>query len=61
LVDDSDLGEQLVTAQVGRLAPVMVDAALDRGQALASSLLEQGLIVSALLALQGQSRIVSQR
>jgi ApbE superfamily uncharacterized protein (UPF0280 family) len=61
LQDASDLGELLVTTRVGPLAPAVVDAALDRGELLARRLLEQGLIVSALLALQGKSRIVSRQ
>ncbi|MFZ9679567.1 MAG: UPF0280 family protein [Quisquiliibacterium sp.] len=61
LQDASDLGELLVTTRVGPLSPSLVEQALGRGEALARRLLDQGLIISALLALQGQSRIVSRQ
>ena len=61
LQDASDLGDLLVTTQVGRLPLSAVEQALGRGETLARRLLDQGLIISALLALQGQSRIVSRQ
>ena len=58
LAPDSDLGDRLVTQAVGELAPHEVDCALDAGAAVAQSLLAQGLIRSAALRLQGETRIV---
>lgn len=59
LKDDSDLGARPVTVAVGPLAPACVERALDRGEAYARELLARGLAVSALLSLQGRSRIVA--
>jgi ApbE superfamily uncharacterized protein (UPF0280 family) len=56
---DSDLGERLVTTDVGALHPAAVRLALDAGAAEARRLLEAGLILGAALALQGDFRIVS--
>lgn len=55
---DSDLGPRLVTVGVGRLAPAEVNAALGRGAAAAAGYRAAGLIESAALFLQGESRIV---
>lgn len=55
---DSDLGERLVTLQVGRLAPAQIAAALAKGAAKANELLARGSIRGALLALQGVHTIV---
>jgi hypothetical protein len=57
LVDDTDLGERLVTVGVGTLGERAVDAALDSGAALAGRLAAKGLIWGAVLALQGRLRI----
>ncbi len=59
LKDDSDLGARLVTVGVGPLAHASVECALDRGEAYARDLVARGLAVSALLSLQGRSRIVA--
>ena len=56
--DDSDLGDRLVTVDVGSLPDRLVASALDRGQLKAASLLARGLIVGAALALQKQWRSV---
>lgn len=56
--DDSDLGDRLVTVDVGRLPDRLVASALDRGEARAASLMVRGLIVGAALALQQQWRSV---
>ncbi len=55
---DSDLGARLVTVAVGRLTRADVNAALARGAAAASAYRSAGLIQSAALFLQGESRIV---
>jgi hypothetical protein len=59
LRDDTDLGERLVTVAVGALSTHAVDAALERGAAFAQSLVARGLVVQAMLSLQGRSRIVA--
>jgi len=58
LKDDSDLGDRLVTVEVGTLADRSVARALERGEAYACDLVSRGLAVSVLLSLQGRSRIV---
>lgn len=55
---DSDLGERLVTRDVGPLGHEAVAAALEKGALYAQSLLARGLIRGALLALQGRGRVV---
>jgi ApbE superfamily uncharacterized protein (UPF0280 family) len=55
---DSDLGHRLVTTAVGTLSKEAVAAALDNGAGYAEELLGRGLIRGAMLALQGQARIV---
>ncbi|MEZ5652262.1 MAG: UPF0280 family protein [Burkholderiaceae bacterium] len=57
LAPDSDLGERLVTVAVGPLRRRQVEDALSAGAALACAMIDQGLIVSARLALQGQVRV----
>jgi ApbE superfamily uncharacterized protein (UPF0280 family) len=58
LKDDSDLGDRLVTAEVGNLSAVSVDRALAAGEARARALVGRGLIRAAWLALQGRRRAV---
>ena len=58
LKDDTDLGDLPVTVRVGPLAPAKIDAALARGARFAHGLQQRGLIVQAMLSLQGRSRIV---
>ncbi|WP_186417182.1 UPF0280 family protein [Bosea sp. CS1GBMeth4] len=53
---DSDLGERLVTREVGPLTPDEIETALAAGLAEAERLREAGLIVSAAMHLQGVSR-----
>jgi uncharacterized protein len=53
LVPDSDLGDRLVTVEVGPLPPEKIERALDRGVARAQSMRRRALIVDALLVLQG--------
>src|SRR5712692_421365 len=54
---DSDLGDRLVTQDVGQLSPSEITAALDAGAAVARSLLSDGLIRSAALHLRGETRV----
>lgn len=58
LAPESDLGDRLVTQEVGELSPAEIAAALDAGAALAHSLLADGLIRSAALHLRGDTRVV---
>jgi len=58
---DTDLGVRLVTVAVGQMSARSVERALDRGEAFARETLGRGLAVSALLSLQGRSRIVDSR
>jgi len=58
LAPDSDLDERLVTQDVGPLNTVEVDRALAAGIATAAKLLRIGLIRSAALNLQGETRVV---
>lgn len=57
LAPDSDLGERLVTIDVGELLPAEVARALDNGLAIAQELHAKGLIVAAALFLGGESRV----
>jgi ApbE superfamily uncharacterized protein (UPF0280 family) len=56
LAPDTDLGDRLVTVEVGPLPPAKVERALDRGVARARDMRRRGLIVDALLVLQGHVR-----
>jgi ApbE superfamily uncharacterized protein (UPF0280 family) len=58
LTPDSDLGDRLVTQEVGELSANEVAAALDDGVALADSLLCDRLIRAAALHLCGETRVV---
>ena len=55
---DSDLGDQLVTTEVGRLKTEDIDVALDAGLARAQDYLNRGLIAGACLMLRGESRVI---
>jgi hypothetical protein len=55
---DSDLRERLVTTRVGTLDEATVSSALDSGVAEAERLMRAGLIVAAMLVLQGRIRTV---
>jgi hypothetical protein len=55
---DSDLGARLVTTRVGALDDATISSALDRGVAEAERLMRAGLIVAAMLVLQGHIRTV---
>ena len=54
--DDSDLGDRLVTVDVGILPHRLVADALDQGATAAAALAKRGLIAGAALALQNQWR-----
>jgi len=56
---DSDLGDLLVTVDVGTLPPHAIAEALERGCAAARAMLEAGLIDAAYLALQGETRVAA--
>jgi hypothetical protein len=60
LAPDSDLGERLVTQAVGQLLSEEVNQALKSGARTAERLLRMGLIRSAALNLQGQTRVVGE-
>lgn len=58
LVDDSDLGDRLVTTVCGPLTDAEIDDALDRGAAFAADLIARGHIRQVALHLRACSRIV---
>ncbi|HZD24990.1 MAG TPA: UPF0280 family protein [Alphaproteobacteria bacterium] len=55
---DSDLGDKLVTVEVGPLPLLKVAQALDRGAATAAAMVAKGLAIEAFLVLRGEKRIV---
>lgn len=55
---DSDLGNMLVTSDVGPLKSTEIDAALDNGVVCAEAFLKRGLIAGAVLMLRGDMRAV---
>lgn len=57
LSPDSDLGDMLVTQRVGALSRDEIDCALSAGVSNAQTLLAEGLIRSAALSLQGETRV----
>lgn len=57
LAPDSDLGELLVTTDVGPLPEREISAALEAGRTMAERLRSAGLIVAAVLSLEGQVAI----
>jgi uncharacterized protein len=59
LAPDSDLGDRLVTQEVGELSPSEIAGALEAGAAIARSLLGKGLMRSAALHLRGETRVVA--
>ena len=54
---DSDLGDFLVTLEVGQLSAAEIEAALDRGASLADHMFRRGLISAAVLCLRGEVRV----
>jgi hypothetical protein len=61
LQPDSDLGERLVTRDVGPLQGFEIVAALEAGADKARALLAAGLIDGAALHLQGETRIIAHK
>ena len=61
LSPDSDLGERLVTTDVGRLSPDEVAEALAAGRAVAKKFVRRGLIRQAALLLAGETVVVADR
>ncbi len=59
LAPDSDLGDRLVTKEVGELSTDEIKMSLDAGAVVARSLLADGLIFSAALHLRSDTRIVA--
>ncbi|WP_213771638.1 UPF0280 family protein [Bradyrhizobium sp. dw_78] len=59
LQPDSDLGQRLVTRDVGPLSPWEIEAALEAGAARARAVLAEGLIEAAALRLHGETVIVT--
>jgi uncharacterized protein len=59
LAPDSDLGDRLVTKEVGELSTDEIKESLDAGALVARSLLADGLIFSAALHLRSDTRIVA--
>jgi uncharacterized protein len=58
LAPDNDLGDRLVTQDVGELTTGEIAAALDAGEAVSRALLSQGLIRAVALHLRGETRAV---
>ncbi|HSP24610.1 MAG TPA: hypothetical protein VLQ65_05505 [Saliniramus sp.] len=58
LAPDSDLGERLVTVEVGMLSHAEIDEALARGEALTGELVRAGLASGALLVVKNVARLV---
>src|SRR5437762_2545012 len=56
--DDSDLGDLLVTVDVGPLPDTVIAEALASGEREAGALMKRGLIDGVVLLLQGRSRVV---
>lgn len=54
---DSDLGDRLVTWDVGPLTPAAVATALDNGACVAQGLMDRGRIHGAVLTLRGEVRV----
>lgn len=60
LAPDSDLGDRLVTQEVGELSAEEVEEALARGARTAQVLLRLGLIRSVAMSLQGQTAVIGE-
>lgn len=58
IAPDNDLGERLVTRDVGELAAPEIDIALASGVATADECIAQGLAVAVAICLQGETRVV---
>ena len=58
IAPDNDLGQRLVTRDVGELAAYEIDIALASGVAAADECVARGLVVAAAICLQGETRVV---
>jgi len=58
LKDNTDLGDRLVTVEVGPLSQAKAEQALDAGRSHALHLLTAGIITGAVICLQGRVRVV---
>lgn len=58
LDDDSDLGERLVTVDVGDIDPAAIETALDAGERAAQAMRRVNLVEAAVLILKGETRVV---
>jgi hypothetical protein len=61
IAPDNDLGERLVTRDVGELAAHEIDIALASGVAAADKCIARGLAVAAAICLQGETRVADSR
>jgi len=58
LDDDSDLGERLVTVDVGDIDPDAIETALDAGERAVQEMCRVNLVEAAVLMLKGETRVV---
>ena len=58
LDDDSDLGERLVTVDVGDIDADAIETALNAGEREAEAMLRAHLVEAAVLMLKGETRVV---
>jgi len=58
LSPDSDLGERLVTVDVGYLSDVEISTALNAGRLRAKAMQKRGLITVAIIGLKGQCTLI---
>ena len=58
LDDDSDLGDRLVTVDVGDIDGAAIETALDAGARAAEAMRRDGLVEAAVLMLKGEIRVV---
>jgi len=56
--DDTDLGDRLVTVDVGEIDGSTVDTALALGERAAAAMVRSGMVASAALILRGETRVV---
>ncbi len=61
IAPDNDLGERLVTRDVGELAAHEIDIALASGVASAEGCMARGLVRAAAICLQGETRVADSR
>lgn len=60
LDDDSDLGDRLVTVEVGDIDAAAIETALDAGEKAANAMRRDDLVEAAVLMLKGETRVVGQ-